>query len=126
MTWDDLCERVGPLGLRPIGGLRPQNDQPARTIVLLAADEPAFWDVFSKSPEYLDERPHPMDRWSTRVISRLAQDLDAQVFFPFGGPPYQPFFSMGTTNGSSASVADPTLGRTAGRVVDRISRGIGI
>ena len=99
MTWDDLCERVGPLGLRPIGGLRPQDDQPARTIVLLAADEPAFWDVFSKSPEYLDERPHPMDRWSTRVISRLAQDLDAQVFFPFGGPPYQPFFQWALQTG---------------------------
>ncbi|WP_282607233.1 ferredoxin [Pelagibius sp. Alg239-R121] len=33
----------------------------------------------------------PMDRWSLRVISALADNLNAEAAFPFGGPPYFPF-----------------------------------
>ena len=33
----------------------------------------------------------PLDRWSRRVISGIAQNMGAEPLFPFGGPPYQPF-----------------------------------
>ena len=40
-----------------------------------------------------------MDRWSTRVIGDWAEELGARAVFPFGGPPYLPFFSWATRTG---------------------------
>lgn len=61
------------------------------TICLLGADRDRMWAAFSDSPEAVDGRPDPLDRWSRRVIGRMAKDLGAVALFPFGGPPYQPF-----------------------------------
>jgi len=61
-----------------------------RCIVLLGPGF-RFWEVFTASHEYTDERPHPLDRWSQRVISNLADSLGASALFPFGGPPFRPF-----------------------------------
>src|SRR6056297_62242 len=69
------------------------------TLALLGPREPGFWDVFTASPEYNDGRPDPLDRWSKRVIDTLATELDAVAFFPFGGPPFQPFISWATASG---------------------------
>ncbi|MEY8838756.1 ferredoxin [Cribrihabitans sp. XS_ASV171] len=60
------------------------------TLILLGAG-PEFWPVFRSSPEALDTAPHPVDRWSERVVGALARQFEAQAFFPFGGPPYAPF-----------------------------------
>ena len=49
------------------------------------------WGVFAASPEARDGLDHPLDRWSRRVIGRLARDLGATPLFPFGGPPFWPF-----------------------------------
>jgi hypothetical protein len=49
------------------------------------------WDAFEASPEAADGMSHPLDRFSRRVISALADDLGAEALFPFGGPPYWPF-----------------------------------
>lgn len=99
MTWDELQETVGALGLRCVGAVVPDNAHPAKTIVLLGPDEPAFWDIFAQSTEYHDGTPHPMDRWSQRVIDGLATDLGAQAYYPFGGPPFQPFFAWALATG---------------------------
>jgi hypothetical protein len=40
-----------------------------------------------------------LDRWSTRVIGDLAKHLNAQAFFPFGGPPHQPFVQWALASG---------------------------
>ena len=45
------------------------------TLVLLGPREPGFWPAFTASPEYADAAPDPMDRWSSRVIGDLADDL---------------------------------------------------
>ena len=57
------------------------------------------WDVFAASPEAADGSPDPLDRWSTRVIGALGENLGAQALFPFGGPPYQPFMRWAAASG---------------------------
>lgn len=69
-----------------------------RTIALLSP-APGLWGHFIQSAEYSDGTPHPMDRWSRRVIGRIACDLTAKAYFPFGGPPYQPFLAWAKRSG---------------------------
>lgn len=71
----------------------------AQTLVLLGPNEPGFWDHVTLSPEFADNAPDPLDRWSSRIISRLAEDLGARALFPFGGPPYQPFIAWALKSG---------------------------
>ena len=61
-----------------------------RTLLLLGPLEPGFWPAVKASDEW-DSAPDPVDRWSRRVIGRLACDLGAKALFPFGGPPYHAF-----------------------------------
>lgn len=61
--------------------------------LLLVGPAPGFWNWFQKSPEYLDGKPHPLDRWSRRVLNAMGKSLSAEALFPFGGPPYAPFIS---------------------------------
>lgn len=68
--------------------------------IALLGTTPTFWPLFKTSPEYADGAPHPLDRWSTRVVSALGQTLAAtQVSFPFGGPPHVPFVSWALASG---------------------------
>lgn len=62
-----------------------------RTLILVGNAGSGFWPAFQASDEYRDGRPHPLDRWSERVISALASELDAHAVFPFRGPPFYPF-----------------------------------
>ena len=70
-----------------------------RTLMLLGPLEPGFWGAFTATPEYRDGRPDPLDRWSRRVIDTLAHRLGAMAFFPFGGPPHQPFVRWALASG---------------------------
>jgi len=70
-----------------------------QTVVLLGPHEPGFWAHFTASDEYRDGQADPLDRWSLRVISDLANTLDVMAFFPFGGPPYQPFTKWARASG---------------------------
>ncbi len=85
-----------PLGLCILGicETRPHDGLPHDgTILLIGPEEPVFWAVFTQSPEYTDSAPDPLDRWSHRVLSQIAAGNDATPLFPFGGPPFQPFFT---------------------------------
>ncbi len=89
------------LTIRGHAALTPQDGLPdhLRTIILLGPDEPAFWPHFQQSPEAQDGAENPLDRWSRRVIGRIACDLDAKAYFPFGGPPYRPFIAWALRTG---------------------------
>lgn len=59
-----------------------------RTIVLIGTDA-TFWDIFTTSPEYQNNAPNPVDTWSKRIITRLADGRP--TVYPSSGPPYAPF-----------------------------------
>jgi len=82
-----------------------QDDLPdgVASLVLLGPLEPGFWPAFTASLEYLDGAPDPLDRWSHRVITGMAEALNAAPFFPFGGPPYQPFIAWAKASGRAHS-----------------------
>ncbi|MCI2401105.1 ferredoxin [Aliiroseovarius subalbicans] len=73
------------------------------TIVLLGPHEPGFWAEFSASPEYLDDAPDPLDRWSKRVIGALAAAWGGMAVFPSDGPPYPPFLAWAQASGRAWS-----------------------
>jgi hypothetical protein len=70
-----------------------------RTVLLLGPSEPGFWPHLTLQPEWQDGLPDPVDRWSRRVIGRLACDLGAKALFPFGGAPYHPFHQWALRTG---------------------------
>ena len=102
MNLKDIEAAIGPHSLTIYGALHPDPatvPEKVRTLVLLGPREPGFWGHFTASPEYLDGQPDPLDRWSERVISAVAKSLGTRAFFPFGGPPYQPFIQWATASG---------------------------
>ena len=90
-------------GLAVLGGFHPEPGDNApdgcRTLLLLGPGEPGFWTRFTASPEWQDGQSDPMDRWSRRVIDDLASRLDATALYPFGPPPYLPFFRWAKRTG---------------------------
>lgn len=84
-----------------LGGFHCENDPalPAgtRSVLLLAPHEPGFWAHVTAQPEW--GGPDPIDRWSRRVIGGMACTLGAKAVFPFGGPPYHPFYQWALRSG---------------------------
>jgi ferredoxin len=73
----------------------PDGDA-AGTLVMVGSVGQRFWTVLQPSPEA--RAPDPIDRWTARVLTGLADG----VLFPFGGPPHHPFQRW-------ARRADPSL-----------------
>lgn len=95
-----IRERMEAFGLIARGGFHPRTEdavpaladgRPARTVVLVGNAGDALWPAFSGSPEAGDGRPHPLDRWSRRVIGAIAAELDGTMLLPNDGPPWPPF-----------------------------------
>ncbi len=84
------AHRLIPLGHCPHDG---------GTLILVGPDEPHFWPVFTHSPEYQDGSPDALDRWSTRVLTGLAETVTGKAIFPFGGPPFHPFYTWALETG---------------------------
>lgn len=92
--YDEISALAEAAGLIVMGAL----EEDGRSLILLGAG-PGFWDIFSTSPEASDGAADPVDRWSERVVDRLAALLDAEAIFPFGGPPYAPFIRWAVDSG---------------------------
>lgn len=88
---------LAPTALEVFGAVHDEGD----TVVLLGPREPGFWAAFSASCEYQDGEPDPLDRWSKRVISDLAEKLDGAAIFPSDGPPYAPFMTWAVDSGQA-------------------------
>lgn len=95
MTLAEVVARARAAHLDIFGALDctgdPALDEGARRLVLLGPHEPGFWAAVTGAPEFRDGAPDPLDRWSRRVISALAEDCGGTAHFPFGGPPHAPF-----------------------------------
>lgn len=68
-----------------------------RTVLMLGPAEPGYWAHVQAQPEW--GGVDPVDRWSRRVIGGMACDLGAKALFPFGGPPYHPFYQWALRTG---------------------------
>ena len=78
---------------------------PAGTLVLLGFTGQSGWPSFARSPEARDGIGHPLDRWSRRVVSGIAEDVGATPVFPFDGPPWHPFGRWAIRSGEVATSA---------------------
>jgi len=102
MTLADIKARAAAHHLAVLGGFAagPDDGLPrgTKTVLLLGPLEPGFWPHLTAQPEW-DAEPDPVDRWSRRVIGRMACDLGAKALFAFGGPPYHPFYKWALKSG---------------------------
>ena len=81
--------------------LRPEDGvlNGAGTLILLSPAEPGFWAHVTAQTEWRDGAANPLDRWSERVVGRLAAVHGGEALFPFGGPPYHPFIAWAQRSG---------------------------
>lgn len=90
MTLRAISDACAPHGLMVMGASGGR--------VLVGCDA-GFWAVFTASPEYSDGAPHPVDRWSKRIIGVLAETFGTATAFPSDGPPYAPFIAWAMDTG---------------------------
>jgi epoxyqueuosine reductase len=102
----DIHARAAAQQLVVLGGFAagPDDGLPrgTKTLLLLGPKEPGFWPHLKAQPEWGDYQqgvPDPVDRWSRRVIGSMACDLGAKALFPFGGPPWHPFYQWALKSG---------------------------
>ena len=94
-----------------------------KTLLLLGPAEPGFWPHLKTQGEWGSE--DPVDRWSRRVIGQVACDLGAKALFPFGEPPYHPFYRWALKSGGRAqngfraipALAAPSAWRSGGKTI---------
>ncbi|MBO6756876.1 MAG: hypothetical protein JJ902_11165 [Roseibium sp.] len=95
-----LSKRLSAAGFLGLGGFHPLPedrvpdagaDRPARTVLMIGSAGPAFWQAFQNAPEAGDGIPHPMDRFTRRVLTDIADEAGLVPVFAFDGPPYHPF-----------------------------------
>ena len=105
MTLADLAARLAEHRLAVFGGFHPQPDDDlpdwAQTVVMIGPAEPGYWAHLTTQPEWQDGTPDPVDRWSRRVLGTMACDLGGKAYFPFGGPPYHPFYRWALRTGQA-------------------------
>jgi hypothetical protein len=99
MKFEMIAHAVEATGLALRGGFAstPQDQLPpipgkgpAQTVLMLGVVGPGAWTAFTGSPES-GTRKNPLDTWTRRVVTALADRLGASPLFPFEGPPYWPF-----------------------------------
>jgi hypothetical protein len=107
LSYDSIAEEARAAGLDVFGAFHPAPEDdvpsPAGTLLLLGPHEPGFWPRVRAAPEFTDGQPDPLDRWSRRVVGRLACALGGKALFPFGGPPWHPFYRWALRSGRSWS-----------------------
>lgn len=105
MTLADLAARLAPHRLGVFGAFHPGPDdklpEGIQTLVMIGPQEPGYWAHLTAQPEWQDGQPDPVDRWSRRVIGGLACDLGGKAYFPFGGPPWHPFYTWALRSGQA-------------------------
>lgn len=104
MTFEEIEALAGVNELLILGSYPPENKDHLPDwceTLLLFGPSPTFWGHFTASPEWQDGQSDPVDRWSMRVLRDLAETLGGEALFPFGGPPYKPFFTWALQSGQA-------------------------
>lgn len=94
---------LAPEGLCVLGAFHPGagDGTPAGTgtLALVGPSGPGFWSHVTAAPEFADGRADPLDRWSRRVIDRIARLTGGVARYPFAGPPWAPFNAWALRSG---------------------------
>jgi epoxyqueuosine reductase len=85
-----------------LGGFHPDAGEAGlppgtQTLLLIGPAEPGFWAHVREAADWT--QPDPIDQWSRQVIGTIACDHHAKALFPFGGPPYHPFYTWALRSG---------------------------
>jgi hypothetical protein len=102
VTYDELARIAGQHGLSIYGALHPARTpvpHPEGGTIVLFGTNGSFWELFRHSPEYQDQAPDPIDRWSDRGSGGMADAFGAAAHFPSDGPPYPPFIAWALASG---------------------------
>ena len=83
MTYDDLLSAAQSYNLTIFASLTRDTD----SIIFLGPHEPGYWPALCARPEWQDGAPGPVDRWSHRAITQLAQETSAKPHSPLGVQP---------------------------------------
>ena len=100
--YSDLVEMAAQDSLEILGAFHPKEEDkapPSCKTLLLLGPGANFWETMKSSKEWSDGHKDPIDRWSTRIITTLANQAGAKAAFPFGGPPYEPFYTWAMRTG---------------------------
>lgn len=98
--YSDIASLVESAGFEVRGAFHPlerdgvppfSDGRSVATLFLIGNEGRGMWPIFTASKEAGDHLAHPLDRFSRRVISRIAARLEAAALFPFDGPPWLPF-----------------------------------
>lgn len=98
VTLETLAHTAQSHGLLLMGAVNDAQNAPSGTTVLLGTGSD-FWPAFIQSVECSDGLPNPVDRWSKRTLTNIAQPFGATASFPSDGPPYPPFISWALATG---------------------------
>ena len=104
MTLADVEAAARPHQLALLGACHtaPEDGLGEGTIALLGPAEPGFWDHVTAQPEFADDKPDPIDRWSARAIGSIAGTCGGRALLPFGDPP-RPFIGWALRSGRAWS-----------------------
>jgi hypothetical protein len=97
LAWASIVRAIELRGLAAHGAFTLADDErigelaEVATLALVGLGGPPGWAAFAASPEAEEGAPHPLDRWSRRVVGGLAAELGARALYPFDGPPHWPF-----------------------------------
>jgi hypothetical protein len=104
----ELAPVLGELGLFSFGWfVMPDAPFTNRKAMLIGNrvdnDRHVMWDVFTQSPEYLDGKPNPLNRWTQRTIGDVATRYKVDAIYPFGETiwPFQRYAKAATGMKSS-------------------------
>ncbi|AHM03983.1 Ferredoxin [Roseibacterium elongatum DSM 19469] len=102
-SYSDIATRAAAQHLEVCGAFHPVAGDGApegcATLLLLGPREPGFWAHVTAAPEFHDTGADPVDRWSRRVITELADALGGRALMPLDGPPWQPFVAWAYRSG---------------------------
>jgi len=94
-TYAHIRARASAVGLAVRGAFCPERGEltpyppgfDAGTLILIGFTGSRQWPDFARSAEARDGLPHPLDRWSRRLIGALAAEFGARDLYPSATPP---------------------------------------
>jgi len=101
-----VSEDLHHFGMHILGALAPdetdnvppcQNGQPTKTVLLIGNAGARMWNCFQTERQ---QESDPLDAWTRRSLTPIAQNHGFDVVFPFEGPPFLPFSHWGTKAGA--------------------------